>query len=219
MVIASKLIPISIIVLSFAVGIISFYVMSDLPKEQKKKQIEDLISQLVNFVIFLWLGKIILHFSIFIEDPLAILAYPSNSDSFYLAVLFIAIVLAYKSIRKKMNVTVFMESFLHVFLIASFFFEFIQLIWNDNTYAFGYLILLAVLLVLFFLIHERLAASLTIMIMLIGWSAGVLVLTFIQPFVTVFGYIMEPWFLIVFFIINISIIIFKMKLDKQGVDD
>ncbi|OZU87569.1 hypothetical protein CIL03_15870 [Virgibacillus indicus] len=219
MVIAGKLIEISIIVLSLAAGFISFYILSDLSKKQKKRQIDELTSKLVNFVIFIWIGKIILNFSIFIKDPLAILAYPSDSDSFYIAVLFTAIILAYKSIRKKMKVPAFMESFLHVFLIASFLYEFIQLVWNDNTYAFGYLILLAVLLVLFFLTRERLAASLTIMVMLIGWSAGVLVLTLIQPFVTVFGYIMEPWFLIVFFIINISIIIFKMKLDRQGTED
>ncbi|WP_245844139.1 hypothetical protein [Oceanobacillus rekensis] len=185
--------------------------MSDSPKDQKKKRMDELISQLVNFVLFIWLGKIILHFSIFIKDPLAILAYPGNSDSFYLAVLFIVIVLVYKSFRKQMNVLTFMESFLHVFLVASFLYEFIQVIWNDNSYAFGYLILLSVLLILFFLLFRWLTASLLIMVMLIGWSFGMWILTSIQPFVTVFGYIMEAWFVGLFFTLSLVILIYKIR--------
>lgn len=219
MFIADKIIEIGLIVLSLAAGIIFFYIMSDLSKEQKKRQVDELTSQFINFIIFIWVGKIILNFSIFIKDPMAILAYPSNSDAFYIAVLFIVILLAYKSMRKKMDMTAFTESFLHVFLIASFLYEFIQLVWNDYTYAFGHLVLLSVLLVIFFLIRERITAILLISVMLIGWSAGVLLLTFIHPFVTVFGYIMEPWFVIVFFIICLFIILYKMKLDKQGAED
>ncbi|PAV29608.1 hypothetical protein CIL05_09525 [Virgibacillus profundi] len=211
MVILSKLIPISIIVLSFAVGITSFYIMSDLSKEQKKKQMEELISQLVNFVIFIWLGKIIWHLSVFIKDPLAILAYPSNSDSFYIAVLFIAGLLVYKSFRKQLNVLTFMESFLHVFLVASFLYEFIQFVWNNNPYAFGYLILLSVLLILYFLLSRRITGSLLIIVILIGWTLGMLILTSIQPFVTVFGYIMEAWFVGLFFVLSFAILIYKRR--------
>lgn len=215
MVITSNLIPISIIVLSFTAGFISFYIMSDLPKDQKKRQTEELISQLANFVIFIWLGKIILNFSIFLKDPLAILAYPSNSDSFYIAVLSIGIVLVYKSFRKKMNVLSFIESFLPVFLVASFVYEFIQFVWNNNPYAFGYLILLSVLLILYLLLYKRMTASLLIMVMLIGWSLGMWILTSIQPFVTVFGYIMDQWFVGVFFMLSFVILIYRRKGDVQ----
>ncbi|MFC4025308.1 hypothetical protein ACFOUV_16040 [Oceanobacillus longus] len=211
MVITSKLIPISILVLSFAAGIISFYIMSDLPKEEKKKQIDELISQLVNFVLFIWLGKILLHFSIFIKDPLAILAYPANSDSFYLAALGIVIVLFYKSFRKQLNVLALMKSFLHVFLVASFLYEFIQFVWYNNPYAFGYLIVLAILLLLYFLLYRRITASLLLMVMVGGWSLGMWMLTSIQPFVTVFGYIMEPWFVGLFFMLSFVILINKRR--------
>ena len=215
MVMASNLIPISIIVLSFTAGIISFYIMSDLPKGQKKRQTEELISQLANFVIFIWLGKIILNISTFIKDPLAILAYPSNSDSFYIAVLFIVIVFVYKSFRKQMDVLAFIESFLPVFLVASFIYEFIQFVWNNNPYAFGYLILLSVLLILFLLLYKRITASLLIMVMLIGWSLGMWILTSIQPFVTVFGYIMDQWFVGLFFMLSFVILIYRRKGDVQ----
>ncbi|MGJ9459684.1 hypothetical protein [Oceanobacillus sp. CF4.6] len=209
--IASKLIPISILVLSFAAGIISFYIMSDLPKEEKKKQMDELISQLVNFVLFIWLGKILLHFSVFIKDPLAILAYPSNSDSFYFAVVGIVIVLFYKSFRKQINVLALMESFLHVFLVASFLYEFIQFVWYNNPYAFGYLIVLAILLLLYFLLSRRVTVSLLLLVMVIGWSLGMWLLSIIQPFVTVFGYIVEAWFVGLFFMLSFVILIYKRR--------
>ncbi|WP_230856172.1 MULTISPECIES: hypothetical protein [Bacillaceae] len=215
--IVSKLISIGIIAVSMFAGFISYYITSDLSKEQRKKHMEEMISQLINFIIFIWLGKVILNFSIFIKDPLAILAYPSNSQSFYLAVLFSGLLLVYKSKRQQLYVLEFIESFLHVFLVASFTYEFIQLVWNDNTYAFGYLVLLTVLLVLFFLTRGRIAVITIIIMILTGWTAGVLLLTFIQPFVTVFGYIMAPWFVGLFFISSILLIIFKhRKRDRNG---
>ncbi|WP_010095622.1 hypothetical protein [Ornithinibacillus scapharcae] len=101
MALASKLTAISIIALSFAIGFISFYLLSDLSIKQKRKHIEELISQLINFVIFIWLGKILLHLFIFISDPLSILAYPSDSKAFYFAIVSITLLLLYKSNRKK----------------------------------------------------------------------------------------------------------------------
>src|SRR5690625_1095176 len=99
-----KLKAVGIIVISFIVGFAFFYITSPLQKELKKAQLEEMFSQLVNFIIFIWVGKIILNFSIFIDDPLAILAYPSNSEAFYLAVLFSAILLFYKSWQKTFDV-------------------------------------------------------------------------------------------------------------------
>lgn len=64
-----KLMSIGIIIISFVVGLIFFYMISYLSKEQRKAQIEEIVSQLINFIIFIWIGKIILNFSIFIKDP------------------------------------------------------------------------------------------------------------------------------------------------------
>lgn len=198
--VATKLSSIAIIVISIIVGCIAFYVVSDLAKVQKKKQIETITSQLINFIIFIWLGKILVNFAIFIKDPLAVLAYPSNSSAFYLAVLGSALTLTYNAKRKQMNVLVFTHSFIQVFLVASFVYEFIQIAWHNNTYSIGYMVLLTTLLILFQLIRDRINPNTLTMIMLIGWSAGLIGLTFVQPFVTVFGYIMAPWFVGLFFI-------------------
>lgn len=210
MAMASVLSTITIIIISMIMGLICFYVMSDLPKIQRKKQIEEMTSQLINFVIFIWLGKILLNLTIFIRDPLAILAYPSNSFAFYLAVLFSALLLTYKSIRKKVDVFTLMNSFIPVFLVASFVYEFIQIVWHNNTYSIGYLAWLSVLLIMYLLIRDHVITYTLTIIMLSGWAAGKLVLAIVLPFTTVFGYIMTPWFLVLFFTICFSLL-FKQR--------
>lgn len=208
---AQILTAISIIFMSFVVGISAFYYTSDLSKTLKKKHIAEITSQLVNFVIFIWVGKIVLNLPVLIKDPLAILAYPSNAQAFYLAVLFSTLTLAYKHVRRKMDVTSLINAFLPVFLIASFVYEFTQFFWSNDRYAIGYIALLAVLLVVYLFTYNHIKATTLTIMMVIGWSTGKLVLTFILPFTTVFGYIMEPWFLGLFFITSVLLLIFRLR--------
>jgi hypothetical protein len=211
MAIASKLTAIGIIALSLAVGFLFFYLYSDLKKEQKKKHIEELTSQLINFVLFIWLGKIVLNLSTFLSDPLSVLAYPSDSKAFYFAIVLIALLLLYKSKRKNMKVLPLLESFVQLFLISSFVYEFIQLVVEDNSYAFGYVILLAILIGIFFFLRERLNVIILLIILVTAWSIGMVSLALIQPFVTVFGYMMAPWFVGVFFITSIGGLTYKLR--------
>lgn len=208
---ATVLSSIAIIVISIVTGLISFYIISDLSKLKRKKQLEEIASQIVNFIIFIWLGKILLNLSVFIKDPLAILAYPSDSHAFYFAVLLSAIMLAYKSIRKQLDVRELMNSFLPVFLVASFVYEFIQIVWYKDTYSIGYLVLLTVLLVIYLLIRDQVTKPVLIIVILTGWTAGTLTLALILPFTTVFGYIMAPWFVGLFFLTSVTIIFYKQR--------
>jgi len=214
MVETTKLIPIFITISSIFGGILSFYMMSDLPKNQRKRHIEEITSQLINFVLFVWVGKIILNFLVFISDPLAILAYPSDSSAFYLAVLLSSLLLFYKSQRGQMNVFLFIQSFIFVFLIASFLYEFMQFSWYDNTYSVGYMVLLAILLILLLTAQGRIGNHTLIIALLIGWSLGIYILTIIQPFVTVFGYMMTPWFVGLFFAVSFTQLILNQR--KSG---
>src|SRR5690606_27038035 len=100
MAILSKLTVIFILAISFALSLLAFYVMSTLPKEQRKEQVSEITSQLINFVLFLWLAKILLKLPLFVRDPLAVLAYPGNSEAFYLASLFTGVLIWSKSIKK-----------------------------------------------------------------------------------------------------------------------
>ncbi|WP_077602937.1 hypothetical protein [Oceanobacillus sojae] len=213
MAIASKLIAIGIVTASFLVGCLSLFIMNDLPAKTKKKHIAEIISQLINFILFMWIGKIVLNLSSFLSDPLTILAYPADSTAFYFAVISSIIMLFYKGKQKKLDMTPFMDSFVHVFLVASFLYEFLEIILKDNVYALGYLLLLSVLIILYFFLRERIQIRLLLLIILSSWSLGIIILSFIQPFVTVFGYIMEPWFIGVFFIILLVLInlFYKIK--------
>lgn len=205
---AGKLTMIGIIAISFIAGIISYYFLSELSKEQKKKQIDEVISQLINFILFMILGKVIINWEIFISDPLAVLAYPSNSAAFYFAFFLSSMVLVYKAKFKKMDITSFLGAFFHVFLTAAFLYEFIQLIWKNNSLNFGYLVVISILLVLVLFLRERLSIYQLNLMAVAGWSAGVLGLSLYQPFITVFGYIVSPWFAAIllsaclFFIVN-----------------
>lgn len=202
MAIASKLTSIGMITLSLVLGFLSFYLLSDFSKEKKKRHMEELTSQFINFIIFIWLGKIMLNFPIFISDPMAILAYPSDSNAFYFAIVFIILFLLYKKKRKKLDVLSLLESFVHVFLISSFVYEFIQIVVEDNTYAFGYFILLVALIGIFFFFRERMNITVLLMVLITIWSIGLMILALTQPFVTVFGFTMTPWFIGVFFVIS-----------------
>lgn len=206
-----KLMSIGVIVISIVIGLVFFYFTSELERDQKKIQLEEMVSQLINFVIFIWVGKIMMNFSIFIKDPLAILAYPSNSEAFYVAVSLSTILLFYKAKKKKFNVLQLVSSFLPVILVASFLYEFIQLVWNNNTYSIGNLALFTILLVFFLLAGDRMTSRKLMTMLLIGWSVGILLLAYIQPFATVFGYIMAPWFISLFLIINLLFITFVKR--------
>jgi hypothetical protein len=211
MAVVSKLKIIGMIVLSFGIGFLSFYIFSDLSKKQKKEHIEEITSLVISFIMFIWLGKVVLNSSNFMKDPLSILAYPSNSSAFYVATLLLAFWLLYKSKRIKVNALSLIESFVHIFLISSFVYEFMQIVIYDNPFALGYLIELAFLLGIFFIIRERMARITLLMVMVTVWSLGLLVLAFVQPFVTVYGYIMAPWFIVVFLVACILVLTYKFR--------
>lgn len=205
---ADQLMSLGSIITSLGVGLITFYFISDSAKEKRKVLIEEVIAQIIHFIIFIWLGKIVLNFMAFIKNPLVILAYPSNSEAFYLAVLLSAGTLFYKSKRAQTNISVFIEAFIPVFLAASFLYEFIQVIGNDRTYAPGNLTLFTSLFILYLLIQGHAAARMKFVVMLAGWAGGSALLLLVQPFVTLFGYIIAPWFIGLFFITSLSIIIY-----------
>lgn len=208
----SAIIPIVKAFVSLAAGILAFYLLvSNESTPQKKQYVEEIVSQLINLVIYIWISKILLKISVFLQDPMAVLAYPSGSSAFYLAVFFSTVTLVYKSKRQKFDVLSFMYAFMQVFLIASFVYEFILIVWDRNTYSIGYMVLLAVLFLMILFIRNHLTKLQIMMIALIGWSVGKLALAFIMPLTMVFGYTMAPWFIILFFLVCLAFIIWNHR--------
>lgn len=198
MAIISKLTVILIIAVSFALAFLAFYLMSNLTKEQRKQQINEITSQLINFVLFLWLAKILLNLPLFVQDPLAVLAYPSNSEAFYLATLFTGILVYIKAKQGKIAGSRLAHSFLQVFLAASFVYEFIQMTWRENPFSLPYLVVFGLLLVLFHVLQGRMNPLNQISIVLAAAAVAFFTINFMLPYLSIFGYIVEPWFLALF---------------------
>lgn len=216
MAIISKLTIIIIIAISFGLAFLVFYLMSPLTKKQRKKQIGEIISQLINFVLFLWLAKILLNLPLFVQDPLAVLAYPSNSEAFYLATLFTGGLLFHQSRKKKIAGGLFAHSFVQIILAALFFYEFIQLLWRDNPFSFHYLIVFAVLMALFYVLQERVSPQNQISSVLGAAAAAFFAISFMLPYLSLFGYILEPWFLALLLAACFGLLIKEPKNEAQA---
>jgi hypothetical protein len=213
MIITSKIMAIGITIFSITIGIFAFYIISDLSKDRRKEIIEEIISQFIHFILFIWIGKIILNFTVFIKDPLAILAYPSSSNALYIAILISIFTNMIKSKKGKMDYDTLIISMMSVFLVASFFYEFIHLVILNDTFGFHYFVIICILLLVFFFTHGSFGKTKSILFIITGWSAGLIILSFFQPVITVFGYMFEPWFVILFFIISYFLI--KIKKEKR----
>lgn len=202
---------IAILLISFITGFIFFYGMSPLAKNDKKKQLDELASLIINFIIYIWLSKVLLNISLLVKDPLAVLAYPSNAQAFYLATLFLIMNLVYKKVQQGFKVTPIYTTFVPVFLVASFVYEFIQIVWVQNAYSWIYLVLLMILVVVYALFHDQVNLLVLSSGLMLTWVVGKLALTFMLPFTAVFGYLMAPWYLILLGVLQIGFIIYQRK--------
>lgn len=205
------LVSLAIIIVSFIIGFIFFYSTSNLEKKEKKTQIEEITSLLINFVIFIWVAKVLLNLSLFIKDPFAVLAYPSNSNALYLATLFIIINIVYRIKRHQFNVQPLYISFVPIFLSASFIFEFIQIVWVKSAYSWLYLGLLMLLILVFVLLNDSVSKVKVAYNLMLAWSLGTLILALILPFTTVFGYTMTPWYLISLAVVHLILIMYNYR--------
>lgn len=209
MAVAQVLISIGTIIISFIIGCVFYFVMSPVKKNLKKEHIQKIISLLIDMVIFIWISKVIVNISQFIRDPLAVLAYPSDSSAFYIAIGIMLVYLAYKQKRSKLLIEPPIDSFVPIFIVASFVYEFIQIIWFGKSWP--YMALLMILIMLYLLIDDKLPRYIISGFAVITWSLGQLLLTFILPYMSVFNYIIDPWFFIVIMIVTLLYVILKRK--------
>lgn len=207
MAIQQALLKIGILLISFGVGLSFFYVTSTFATKDRKYFLDQVISQLINFIIFIWIGKIIYHFDIFIEDPLAVLAYPSDVNAFYIASLLLIILISYQVMKGKIHLPYFIQTFFPVFLSASFVYEFIQLMFYEaqNIYT---LTLLMVLLLGYLFGWKQWQQQLYLIVL---WASGQVVISFFVPFITIFDYIISRLFFIGIILLAIILYSYHMK--------
>ncbi|MEH6944612.1 hypothetical protein [Bacillus sp. JJ722] len=211
--IGSFVIKSSIVVLiaSFIVGLIFFRFTSLYTKLETKQRIDEVVSLLIAFVASLWIGKILINFSTFLSDPRAILAYPSDSKAFYIAVFFTIIYAKYRLIRNFHHFLDNLLSFMIVFLSSSLVYEFIYIIWGGSVHTWGYLGLLVILLTLVTVLQGSIPAYKLASITLFGWSLGQLILSIFSS-TAVFQFNLNSSFYIIIFICSILLIIYRKRL-------
>lgn len=203
--------PMLLHIASIALGFAVFYIISDFAKAQKLKQAGEAFSQLINFVLFIWLSKILLNLALMFRDPLALLAYPSGSKAFYLAVLFSAAVLLYGTRKGRIDGWLFVRALWLILLPAAFFYEFARFTWFGDAYAFGNLILYAALLAVFLGISDKLPPHTATSVLITLWACGMLLGSVLQSYPSAFGYVMEPWFILLFFAASQALIFFSNR--------
>lgn len=201
---------VGIIIISFIIGISFFYFTTSLSTEKKKQQLEDVLSLIINFVIYIWVGKILLNLSLFISDPLAVLAYPSNASSFYVATLLLIINIGYRVWRHEFNIVRWLNVFLPVILAAAFSYEFLQLL-DSGHQQITQLIFYMLLLIAYLLLENKFPINKVTLYIMSIWAIGQLISSLIFPLVTLFGYSMKPWFNLILSIMIIGFTVYNQR--------
>lgn len=194
---------IGLLIASFLIGIGYFYIQSEKSKEIRKKQLEATTSLLINIVIYIWVGKVLVNLPKFISDPLAILAYPSNSSAFYVASLLGLINIIINVRKNKIALNTYIEAFIPIFIGASLIFEFVNYI-NDGTLnSLTYFLLLILLIGIQLLLNTKIPVVKLNLIIAIIWSSVKLALSLIYSYTTIFNYIIHPIYFVIIIILAI----------------
>ncbi|HLR59508.1 MAG TPA: hypothetical protein VK094_03460 [Pseudogracilibacillus sp.] len=194
---------IGLLIASFLIGIGYFYIQSDRPKKTRKKQIEVVSSILINIVIYVWVGKVLVNLPKFISDPLAILAYPSNANAFYVASVLGLINIIINIKKNKIDLNTYIEAFIPIFIGASLIFEFINYIQDGTINSLMYFLLLILLIGIQLILHKKLSVVKLNLIITIIWSSVKLVLSLIYSYTTIFNYLIHPIYFVIIIILAI----------------
>ncbi|MCT2536764.1 hypothetical protein NC661_13970 [Aquibacillus koreensis] len=195
---------------SFIVAIIFYRFTSPFPKMEAKQHVDQVGNILITFIFSLWIGKILLGFATFIKDPIAILAYPSDSNALYIGLVFTIIYVWFKYIRKQVEWTPILYAWICVFLTASFINEFVQIISGQHSRTWGYLGVLIVLLFIILFLQEKYSIVTMTSILLVGWGLGQLLLKLVIG-TTVFQFNVSLFFYSLIMVSGVLLFIFRKK--------
>ncbi|WP_208591836.1 hypothetical protein [Gracilibacillus suaedae] len=185
-----------LIIVSFVLGFLFFYWISPYPKEKTKNIIDTVSNIFITFMIAIWIGKIVLQFQTFLSDPVAILAYPANTNAFYIAVILTILFSKWRWIKSIDQYYDNLYVFSTVFLTTNFIYSFLDHI----LYQKNWLYLIGLILLLVFIIYssDKKSPNIIANITLIGWG-----LLQIVTQTTIFQFTPHLIFYIVFVMIGV----------------
>ncbi|MFS0688684.1 hypothetical protein AB1K89_05510 [Sporosarcina sp. 179-K 8C2 HS] len=203
---SERMMEVGLILMSLAagVGVVAFLLNG-------KGFVSRAVSLFTDFIVFLWIGKIVGNFSLLIRDPFAVLAYPAGSQSFYIAVGLTAVSLLYRR-KRETNSAGFKVFLLQVLLLSAFFYEFLQYFYARHDSVVLNLLLYGMLAanVILFRLPERQAIRLSVLL----WSIGAIVILQMVGLITLFGIVLSPWFVL---LLLLSFAVASLTFTKQKV--
>lgn len=204
----TALISIGILIGSFIIGIIFFYVINKGNRKEKKQRMDTLLSFVVNFVLFIWAGKIMLHLSLFFQDPFAVLAYPSDSKAFYIATILIIINLLYHYYRKNLQVYMLLETAIPVFIATTFTYEFLQIVIVESQLAWPNVILSASLLLIYLFMYDKQSTEKIALFVFTIWTLAHVTFYFVFSFTKLLGYYIHPIYFVSIYVLAVGLFLY-----------
>ena len=206
---SSAFIYVLTIIISFSIGILYYLLMEEETNELKRASLDVFISQLINFILYMWLAKILLRLPTFVKDPLAVLAYPSNSKVFYLATVFIFIHILMKLKHRKDRLHL-IRTMIPVFFVAHFLFEFIQTVVIGMKPNWTLLVFYMLLAIVYTLLNGKVRQDILLRISVYSWIVGQMILAIFTK-VSIFGYSVGLLYLLALLILTIGITLYSRK--------
>jgi len=194
----AQMTTIGILVSSLGAGAWLVALLSD-----KKGQLSHAISIIADFLIFLWASKLALNVHHLIREPVAVLSRPADSAAFYTASLLTGIILVFRIWRDRSDPGILLF-LLRLWFLSSFLFEFTEFVIGShpanliNLFLYGGLSL--------FSVRKSLPPDRLMVMSLLLWAAGGLSTLLIQPVLTMFGFLISPWFFLMFTVMAASAI-------------
>lgn len=200
-----------IVLISFIIGTLFFYLTSPDERKTKKQNLTTITDFLLVYMVSIIGAKIVLHFDIFLKNPIVVLAFPSNSHAYYLASIVMVGYLFWLVKRKKLDIIGFFESFIRVALAAGFLSLFAQLVLTTDVVSIYQLGLYVILLVSWLGLQDKVSSNYLVLITMSAWGLVHAVITWLDA-TQLFGFFLAPWF---YLLIGLTSVFLLLKTDKK----
>lgn len=200
------MVSIAILIVSTAGAMGLYYISFNISKKEKKQHLEIVTSYGIQFVIYMWIGKVLVSLPKAIADPLSVLAYPGDSWAFYTATFLTLLHLLIQSKRQKVQPKQLFQGFVPIFFFASFIYEFIQISVEGTPLNVYFLGITAITLVMMFVYQTKEMAAVGSWLMIV-WAAGSSLLGFIEGYVVIFDYVLQSWYFIALTFLFIGVLV------------
>lgn len=179
---------------SFTAGTGIYYLHNTQSKQIKKQQIDQLLSLIISFIIYLWIAKIALQLPLLMKSPMAVLAYPSNSLHFYFATGLCLLHTAY-IFRKKLNeARLFFQSFSFIMLSTLLVHEFLLIITDVHHQLSLYFICLTALVFCYVLLYQKTDHDKLAVILFGGWLVLAFSVSIYHGYFILFQFMVKPFY-------------------------